>query len=124
MNKLSEIEAEITIKNSLLKQEGNLKFQFVLVDSNAIFKSEIFGLRVLKAINAAESIEDEYPTIFNRLEELEVKVNNMQFDTFNYTNLQNKPQINEIELNGNKTLEELGIIELTNSEIESLIEKE
>lgn len=48
----------------------------------------------------------------------------MQFDTFNYDNLQNKPQINQVELDGNKELSELGLKEMTNSEIEKLLEME
>ncbi len=40
---------------------------------------------------------------------------------FNYDNLQNKPQINQVELDGNKELSELGLKEMTNSEIEKLL---
>ena len=116
---------EIEIKNSLLKQEGCLKLQFVLINNdNTVFKSEIFELKVLEAINATENLEDDYPGILTRIDELEKKVDNMQFDTFNYDNLQNKPQINQVELDGNKELSELGLKEMTNSEIEKLLEME
>lgn len=40
----------------------------------------------------------------------------------NYRKLKNKPSINSVELIDNKTFEELGIIELTNSELERLLE--
>ena len=42
--------------------------------------------------------------------------------TGDYPNLTNKPQINSVELNGNKTMEELGVLPLTNLELENLIE--
>ena len=38
----------------------------------------------------------------------------------NYSLLENKPQIEGIELVGNKTFEELTLISITNSEIENL----
>lgn len=125
MNRISDTIAEIEIKNSLLTQEGCLKLQFILINNdNTVFKSEIFELKVLEAINATENLEDDYPGILTRIDELEKKVNNMQFDTFNYENLKNKPQINQIELSGNKELSELGLIEMTNSEIEKILEME
>ena len=40
----------------------------------------------------------------------------------NYRKLKNKPSINSVELIDNKTFEELGIVELTNSELERLLE--
>ena len=125
MNRISNTIAEIEIKNSLLSKEGCLKLQFVLINNdNTVFKSEIFELKVLEAINATENLEDDYPGILTRIDELEKKVDNMQFDTFNYDNLQNKPQINQVELDGNKELSELGLKEMTNSEIEKLLEME
>lgn len=41
----------------------------------------------------------------------------------NYENLINKPYINDVELRGNKTFEELGDHILTNSEILNLYKK-
>lgn len=125
MNRISNTTAELIVKNSLLKQEGFLKLELVLVDNSAIvFKSKTFKLEVLEAINATENLEDDYPGILTRIDELEKKIDNMQFDTFNYENLKNKPQINQIELTGNKELSELGLIEMTNSEIEKILEIE
>ena len=41
--------------------------------------------------------------------------------TRNYNDLNNKPMINGVELNGNKTDEQLNIIAITNEEIERLL---
>lgn len=41
--------------------------------------------------------------------------------TANYNKLVNKPQIQGIELAGNKTFEELGLSSLSNSELEKLL---
>lgn len=38
-----------------------------------------------------------------------------------YRRLTNKPQINDVELKGNKTLEDLNVNKLTNLEIENII---
>lgn len=125
LNRISDNEAELIVKNSLLKQEGFLKLEIVLINNDyTTFKSEIFELKVLEAINATEVLEEEYPNILDRIDKLEKKVDNIQFDTFNYNNLQNKPQINQVELNGNKELSELGLKEMTNSEIEKILEME
>lgn len=43
--------------------------------------------------------------------------------TNDYEKLTNKPKINEVELEGNKSLEELGISPLTNMEILDIIKK-
>lgn len=79
MDKVSTSEAEIVIKNSLLKQEGYLNLQFVVrSENNTVFKSEIFKLHVKKAINATESIEDEYPNVLDELENLKLRVKNIE----------------------------------------------
>lgn len=39
----------------------------------------------------------------------------------NYEQLENKPQINGVELNGNKTFEELGEQTITNVELQDII---
>lgn len=71
MNKFSDTEAEIGIKNSLLKQEGCLKLEFVLVSKDTtVFKSVIFELKVLEAINATETLEEDYPNVFQDIEEM------------------------------------------------------
>ena len=40
-----------------------------------------------------------------------------------YTYLANKPSINDIELNGNKSLEDLSVRHLTNFEIENILQR-
>lgn len=40
---------------------------------------------------------------------------------YDYEKLKNKPSINGVELIGDKTLEEIGIGEISNSEIEEII---
>lgn len=40
--------------------------------------------------------------------------------TNNYESLSNKPRINDVELCGNKTFEELGMIECSNQDIEEI----
>ena len=44
-------------------------------------------------------------------------------ETSDYNNLINKPSINEVELKGNKTLEDLGDKSLTNIEIKHIFDK-
>lgn len=41
--------------------------------------------------------------------------------TNNYEMLVNKPQINGVTLAGNKTVEEIGIVEISNTELENLL---
>lgn len=41
--------------------------------------------------------------------------------TTNYNELQNKPQIEDVTLTGDKTFEDLGLISLSNTEIENLL---
>ena len=47
----------------------------------------------------------------------EVKINSVK----DYNKLENLPQIEGVELKGNKTFQELGLAELTNSELEQLL---
>lgn len=44
--------------------------------------------------------------------------------TVDYDALKNKPQINDVELIGNISLEALGIVILTNEEIDAIVDKE
>ena len=44
--------------------------------------------------------------------------------TVDYDALKNKPQINDVELIGNISLEALGITILTNDEIDAIVDKE
>lgn len=81
MNRISDTIAEIEIKNSLLKQEGLLKLEFVLIsksNNKAVFKSEIFNLEVKEALNVIENIDEEYPTIIQEFEELRNQINDLK----------------------------------------------
>lgn len=67
--------------------------------------------------------EDELNIILqNEEEELNIKLKNDVVGTgiSNYEELKNKPKINEIELIGNKSFEDLGLIPMSNTEIENL----
>lgn len=67
--------------------------------------------------------EDELNIILqNEEEELNIKLKNdvVGTGTSNYEELKNKPKINEIELIGNKSFEDLGLIPMSNTEIENL----
>lgn len=91
LNRVNDTTAEIEIKNSLLKQEGNLKMQFVLnAEDNVVFKSDIFTMYVKEAINAEKTIEEEYPTILQEVQEikegLNSKVDQKNFDTYKTEN--------------------------------------
>lgn len=44
--------------------------------------------------------------------------------TVDYDALKNKPQINDVELIGNLSLEAIGIVILTNEEIDAIVDKE
>ena len=81
MNKISDTEAEVEVKNSLLKQEGMLKLEFVLIsksNNKTVFKSEIFKLEVKEALNVIETIEEDYPTIIQEVEALREQINDLK----------------------------------------------
>lgn len=62
-------------------------------------------------------IDDESNEDFNILVEEETSIVNMD-----YLYAKNKPSINEVTLIGNKQLEDLYILPLTNSELEAIID--
>lgn len=67
--------------------------------------------------------EDELDiALENEEEELNINLKNgvVGTGTSNYEELKNKPKINEIELIGNKSFEDLGLIPMSNTEIENL----
>jgi len=71
----------------------------------------------LEEENTEEEIEIEQEGTEQEIEiEEETSVINMDY---NY--LRNKPQINEVELINNKTLENLKVNSMTNSELENLL---
>lgn len=56
--------------------------------------------------------------------DIELETDTIEVVTSDYEKLQNLPSINNVPLIGNKQLQELGISELSNSEIEELLERE
>lgn len=73
------------------------------------------------------SIEKEYllEADITVEDENEIDIEYEKFEIFNtsdndYANLKNKPQINGIELINNKQFEDLGIEEITNTELNNL----
>lgn len=66
---------KLEVKNSLLKDDGVIKMQLKIVQDTAVWKSLEFEMYVLNAINATETIEEDYPdfvtTTTTKLEELE-----------------------------------------------------
>jgi len=56
--------------------------------------------------------------------DIELETDTIEVVTSDYERLQNLPSINNVPLIGNKQLQELGISELSNSEIEELLERE
>lgn len=62
-------------------------------------------------------IDDESNEDFNILVEEETSIVNMD-----YLYAKNKPSINEVTLIGNKQLEDLYVLPLTNSELEAIID--
>lgn len=69
---------KILIKSSLLQQEGDIKLELKIINENEIiYKTKIFIMKVLEAINATATFEDDYPdfveTTTAKLQELENK---------------------------------------------------
>lgn len=53
--------------------------------------------------------------------DVELETNTIEVVTSDYEKLNNLPKIHNIELIGNKELEELGLEELSNSELEEIL---
>lgn len=53
---------KLEVKRSLLKHEGVVKMQLKVISNGIeVYKTTIFDMNVLEAINAVESIEEDYP---------------------------------------------------------------
>ncbi len=83
---------KLEVKNSLLKKDGIIRMQLKVVQETAVWKSVLFEMYVLEAINAVESIEEDYPNfvtrIDTRMQEIEIgfkqldeKVDNLNVPT-------------------------------------------
>lgn len=69
----------LEIKSSLLTLEGFIKMQLIISNRNEeVFKSKIFTVKVLEAINATETIPEQYATwldnLNNKVEEINDKL--------------------------------------------------
>ena len=77
---------KILIKSSLLQQEGDIKLELKIINEDEIiYKTKIFIMKVLEAINATATFEDDYPnfveTTTAKLQELENKIANIEVPT-------------------------------------------
>lgn len=113
---------KLEVKNSLLKKDGLIRMQLKIVNKTAVWKSIDFEMHVLEAINAVESMEEDYPSFVEltkiRMQEIETgfsqldeKVNSLNVpseeerEVWNnksdfsgdYEDLKNKPEIPSIE---------------------------
>ena len=73
----------LIVKNNLLKQAGILKMQLKIIQNDIqVWKSQTFEMKVKNAINATETIKDDYPdfveTTALKLQELEEKINEIE----------------------------------------------
>lgn len=118
------------IPSGLLDKKGGLKVEFVLRENEQVWKSYNTTFTILESINASEEIPEKFPDFVTEATKI---LNHIVLDgdgkkflsndgtyksvggsgggTYDYNDLNNKPSINQVELNGNKTLEELGIQE-------------
>lgn len=66
---------ELPIKSNLLKQQGYISMQLRILQNNQeVFKSMITEFEVERAINATETIPDQYPTWLDNLETLKTNL--------------------------------------------------
>ena len=76
-----------------------------------------------KTIIISSEISENTISIINQENEKQIlteKEYNLMGGTTNYELLSNKPKINNVELIGDKTYEDLGFYSITNEEIDSL----
>ena len=121
---------KIVVKSSLLTTPQILMQLVIVEDETSLgspkFKSKTFHMNVYESINATETIPDQYPSLEGLIKEaLEIIVKDgdgykflsddgtyreiQGAGTTNYEKLNNKPKINNVELEGDKSLDELGI---------------
>lgn len=113
---------KLEVKNSLLKKDGLIRMQLKIVNGMAVWKSVEFEMHVLEAINAVESMEEDYPSFVEltkiRMQEIETGFSQLKekVDSLNvpseeerevwnnksnfsgdYNDLKNKPEMPSIE---------------------------
>lgn len=85
MNKVGETY-EIEIKSSLLKEMGNIDLQLRITQNDVpngipVYKSKVFTLEVLDAINATSEIPDDYPEWIDLANEKIKEMDNLNITT-------------------------------------------
>ena len=85
MNKVGKTY-EIEIKSSLLKEIGNIELQLRITQDSIpsgipVYKSKVFTLEVLDAINATSEIPDEYPEWIDLANEKIKEMDNLNITT-------------------------------------------
>ena len=85
MNKVGKTY-EIEIKSSLLKETGNIDLQLRITQDEVpngipVYKSKVFTLEVLDAINATSEIPDEYPEWIDLANEKIKEMDNLNITT-------------------------------------------
>ena len=122
-------EYSIVLTNELLKDYLSIDLQIRIINENGeVFKSKFEPFEVLEGINATQEIVESQPEwvdeVDTRLDKAEADIEELKQNgtgggTTDYEDLENKPSINNIELNGNKTLDELGISQVGQNYLEN-----
>ena len=77
----------IIVKNSLLTQVGNVEMQLKIIQKTAIWKSITFDMNIVRAVNAVETIEEDYSNWVDRMtirmQELDEAVKQISDDVAN-----------------------------------------
>ena len=58
---------KLVVKSGLLRYEGIVKMQLKIIQKTEVWKCKDFEMHVLEAINAVETIEEQYPTWAKRM---------------------------------------------------------
>ena len=107
------------LTGNVFKNPGFILFKMYAkkteTDPNTVFNTTPAIGTVLATIpDGTEEIVEEYPDviaqIFDRLDALESGGGGGTGGTTNYENLSNKPQLNGVTLEGNKTLDQVGVL--------------
>ena len=107
------------LTGNVFKNPGFILFKMYAkrteTDPNTVFNTTPAIGTVLATIpDGTEEIKEEYPDviaqIFDRLDALESAGGGGTGGTTNYENLSNKPQLNGVTLEGNKTLDQVGVL--------------
>ena len=67
---------QLEVKRSLLRYDGDVKMQLKIISNGVeVYKTAIFDMHVMEAINAVESIEEDYPCF---VEQTKVELQELQ----------------------------------------------